>query len=90
MLLLELSSSLTTTQESGRKQYCKGACSTGEVVSPRTFNYAKRTRVLPHYPNNSQAQTNKTAKDLILIVVIHNPTKELRRTGDLMDKNLVF
>ena len=48
MLLLELSSSLTTTQESGRKQYCKGACSTGEVVSPRTFNYAKRTRVFPH------------------------------------------
>ena len=43
------------------------------------------------YPNsNSQAQTNKTAKDVILIVVIHNLTKELRRTGDLMDKNLVF
>ena len=50
MLLLELSSSLTTTQESGRKQYCKSACSTGEVVSPRTFNYAKRTRVFPHAP----------------------------------------
>ena len=41
------------------------------------------------YPNNSQAQANKTANDVILIVVIHNLTKELR-TGDLMDKNLEF
>ena len=41
---------LRSKQESGGKQHCKRACRRGEVLSPRTFNYKKRTRVFPHAP----------------------------------------